>query len=66
MITKRIEYSYPTSPNAKQLGFYKTGCYSVEVGEVHKPKKAIAGFSTLEEAKQYAEKMPEMWDNYTR
>lgn len=26
---KRIEYSYPTSPNAEQLGFTKQGCYII-------------------------------------
>ena len=30
-IRKEIAYSYPTSPNAKTLGFYKTGCYHVSV-----------------------------------
>ena len=30
-IRKEIAYSYPTSINAKNLGFYKTGCFHVSV-----------------------------------
>ena len=30
-IRKEITYSYPTSPNAKELGFYKTGCFNISV-----------------------------------
>lgn len=30
-IRKEIAYSYPTSPNAKRLGFNKTGCFHVSV-----------------------------------
>lgn len=28
-----LSYSYPTSENARKLGFGKTGCYSVSVDE---------------------------------
>jgi len=29
-LTKSISFSFPTSPNAKTLGFYDTGCWHVE------------------------------------
>ena len=66
MINKRVEYSHPTSPNAKALGFYKAGCYSIEVGEVNGSKKTVAGFVTLEDAKAFVEKLPQPWDRYIR
>ena len=28
---KQIAHAYPTSHNAKKLGFYKTGCYYIEL-----------------------------------
>ncbi len=67
MKTKRIEYSYPTSPNADRFGF-KSGCYTVEMGECPqlKPFKAIAGFATLNEAKQFAVRLPEPFDRLTK
>ena len=30
---KAVQWSYPTSPNAKAFGFYKTGCWCVELYE---------------------------------
>ena len=60
MKVKAIEYSYPTSPNADRFGF-KTGCYTVEIGELPKvkPFKAVAGFKTITEAAAFAATMPE-------
>lgn len=31
MQTKSLVYSYPTSQNAKELGFYCSGCWSVDI-----------------------------------
>ena len=65
-IVKRVEWSYPTSDNAERLGFGKTGCYSVEVGEENKPFRAIIGFASLVEARFAAEAMPMPWSRLTR
>ena len=51
--TKRIEYSYPSSPNACAYGFAKAGCYTVQVIESGKVL-SIAGYATLEEARRHA------------
>ncbi len=63
LITKSIGWSYPTSPNAKDLGFNKTGCYSVAV--TPGSPKALAGFKTLAEAKSYADTLPYGYDKFS-
>lgn len=66
MTTKRIEYSYPTSPNATRFGL-RDGGYTVELlAHASAIPKAIAGFKTLAEAKAYANQMPEPWNRLTR
>jgi hypothetical protein len=62
---KSVEYSYPTSDNAKRFGFYQTGCYTVEIKTLTR-SKAVAGFAKIEEAKAYAEKLPGEWSTFTR
>ena len=66
MTTKRVDYSYPTSTNATRFGFGKTGCYTVETVKHPQPPKAVAGFSTLDEARAHAETLPCPWDRLTR
>lgn len=63
---KAVQWSYPTSPNAKAFGFYKTGCWCVELYESDKLPIAIAGFAKITQAKAFAEKMQEPWSKYTR
>lgn len=53
---KAVRYAYQTSTNAKLTGFYRTGCYTVEIGTQSKPNfKPLKGFNTLKEAQTYAE-----------
>ena len=59
---KSIGWSYPTSPNAGRLGFAKTGCWSVHVGELGEPAVAIAGYQKREEAMAHAQSLSEPWD----
>ena len=60
-IAKTVEWSYPSSSNAQKFGFGKSGCYTVETACGCEPPEAIAGFKTLEEAKEFADKMPQAW-----
>lgn len=64
-ITKAVGYSYPSSPNAEQFGFYKTGCYTVDhvicKNRQFYAKKAIAAFATENEAVAYARSLPNDW-----
>ncbi len=68
MITKRVEYSYFSSPNATRFGFARTGCYTVELIPQNpvRPGKAVAGFADLESARAHAETLPEPWDRLTK
>lgn len=60
---KSIEYSYPTSTNAKKFGFYNDGCYTVELHDAVRQStpKAIKGFKTKAEAAIFAETLPNEW-----
>jgi hypothetical protein len=53
-IAKTVEWAYPTSDCAKNFGFERTGCWTVQRSyshpEVSVPPEAIAGFKTREEA----------------
>lgn len=66
--TKRVEWSYSTSPNANY--FHKPdGCWTVELVEHEpeiKPGVALWAFDTLEEARRYADTLTEPWDRITR
>jgi hypothetical protein len=61
-IEKMIQYSYPTSDNAKKAGLYNYGCYSVELVSItpkgQNPPNFIKGFLTLTEAQNYANTLP--------
>lgn len=52
---KLVEWSYPTSDNAKRFGFYKTGCYTLHIANnafvPFDGHKTVAGFKTIAEAK---------------
>lgn len=63
--TKKIEWSYPTSPNAKHFGFYHTGCYTVETVNDFS-SMSQAGYATIEEAQKHADLLPYEWNKYTR
>jgi len=63
--TKRIEWSYPTSPNAERLGFPNTGCWTVEIVTDDMPR-AVKGFATLEEASANASAIALPWDRFTK
>lgn len=58
---KSVEFSYPTSTNAKNLGFHKTGCWTVETREGLAPPKAVNGFLKKEDAIAYAESLSLEW-----
>jgi hypothetical protein len=61
-ITKRIEWAYPTSPNAQELGFNSKGCWAVYRGA-----KAVNGFPSLPDARAWADTMlDEPWDKLTK
>ena len=61
MIYKTVEFSYPTSSNAKKMGFNKTGCWTVETRKAGGVGKAIKGFLAKDEAISYAENMENEW-----
>lgn len=69
MITKkRVEWSYATSINAERFGFGQSGCFTVATVKytpTMRPPKPLAGFATLNEARAYAESLPQQWDNLT-
>lgn len=64
-VTKRVQYSYRTSPHAERFGFKNSGCYTVETVKPGKPGKGVAAFATLEEARAYANGMPQPWNRLT-
>lgn len=68
MKTKQIDFSYPTSTNATNMGFGKTGCWTISVANGNQVAKAVAGFETQSEAIQAALAMPEpfgkLWEKY--
>jgi len=64
--TKQVGYAYPTSDTAGRLGFGKTGCYFFRLlfpggGWSQRDK----GFTTEQEALEYAETQPEPYDRYS-
>ena len=65
--TKEVGYAYPTSDNAIEAGFAKTGCYVVRL---HDPADAVRGnyrsrkrwgFATREEARAFADTLPQAY-----
>lgn len=59
-VYKYVGYSYPTSPNAEELGFYKSGCYSVHVIDAN-GDKLVAGYASKHEAVEHAKALPGVW-----
>lgn len=55
MKTVSVGYAYPTSPHAKSYGFYKQGCYIVEIDD-DKGTHTISGHANFAEAKKEADK----------
>lgn len=58
---KSVEFAYPTSPNAKSLGFNKSGCWTVEIRKGNSAPKAVNGFPKKEDAVTYAESLSLEW-----
>lgn len=59
---KTVEYSYPSSTNAKRFGYDKTGCYTVStINENYTKQKQLAAFATKAQAVTEAEKLPYEW-----
>ncbi len=56
--TKLVDYSYPTSPNAKKFGFVKIGCYTVSIATGNAVAKEQKAFATKAEAMTFAETLP--------
>lgn len=59
---KLVEWSYPSSPNAVQFGFAKTGCYTLYTAN-HEfvpfdGHKTIGGYASLAEAKAARRNIP--------
>lgn len=54
-IRKEIAYSYPTSPNAKRLGFNSTGCFHVSICHLFMVD-GLWDSETLDPVKGYARK----------
>ena len=56
--TKLVDYSYPTSPNAKKHGFGSVGCYTVSVATGHAPARAVQAFADKNAAFAFARTLP--------
>lgn len=66
-ITKRVAYSYPSSPNACRFKF-PAGCWTVETVEYNpdmQPPVAVKGFAKFSEAQKHAESLPYPFDRFT-
>lgn len=63
--TKEVGWSYPTSDNAKQFGFYKTGCWTVSLAFTMFPPKAVKAFASESDATVFAESLPHEWSTHT-
>ena len=62
---KLVEWSYPSSPNAVEFGFPKTGCYTLHTANMEfvpfDGHKTVGGYATLAEAKRAGESFPYPW-----
>lgn len=61
MKAKTVQWSYPTSTNAKKFGFNDTGCWCVEFQEGNNPPEAMQGFpsrSSALHAARYLDHLP--------
>lgn len=62
---KSIDWSYPTSFDARQHGFEQTGCYTVSLGFTGQTEDGVKGFATFPEAQAFANTLPNPWSKYT-
>lgn len=62
---KLVEWSFPTSTNAKRFGFEKQGCFTLHVANAEfvpfDGHKTVSGHATLAEAKQAGLAFPFPW-----
>jgi hypothetical protein len=56
--TKQIDWSYPSSPNAVNMGFGRVGCWTVSIATGDEPAVAVEGFANLADAVDYAKTLP--------
>lgn len=53
---KLVEFSYPSSPNAVEFGFAKTGCYTLHTANMGfvplDGHKTVGGYATAKQAVQ--------------
>lgn len=64
MLLKSVDWSYPTSDNAKQCGKYNDGCYTISTWEPNKTFPTLytkEGYETIEEAINAAKKINIPW-----
>ena len=62
---KSVGYAFPTSSNAARFGFDKQGCYIVALGSEGTILDAVAGFETLQSAKDFAATLPQLFSKYS-
>ena len=66
VVTKSIDWSYPTSENASSFGFKSKGCFTVSKNFGHstksRPPQAISGHATREEAVVVARNVEAPWN----
>jgi len=60
LMTKGVDYSHPTSPNADKFGFSRQGCWTVSMHRMGKIPRAVSAHATEAEARAVAEAMPEI------
>lgn len=65
MKTKQISYAYPSSPDAQQFGFTKTGCYTVGIQKDSEPATTTKAFQTYAEASAYADTLPGAFNRWS-
>lgn len=71
---KCVDWSYPTSTNARRFGFVGVGCWTVNVcefgrdaeGRLFAVTKARSGHATEAEAIRAAAELPEAWASWAR
>jgi len=62
---KEIGWAYPTSPDACDYGFAKTGCYTVSLVAMNSKPKTLKAFAGKDEAKAFAETLPCVYSVYS-
>ena len=63
VLSKLIEYAYPSSTTATKNGYGKTGCWFVSLYKtIDKRVKIVKFFSDKKQAEDFAETMPEPYN----